>query len=302
MKPNPLVSVIVPCFNHGRYLGEALESILAQSYEHWECLVVDDGSTDETSAVADVYCRKDARISHLKLRNGGVSAARNAGLDIAKGSLIQFLDADDLILPGKLEVMVSAMESHRSLVVAFCNWCWSQKDGPPRMKPSRFGDPTLRMERPILDLASRWETDLSIPVHCFLLDARIFGEHRIRFDDALPTHEDWDCWLRVFALGPAVVKVPDMLAVYRMDEQGMSQNIPRMVEGFGKACAKQRRLWSSDVELTRQLAIKQRSMRRHYRQLRAGQAWDLLPPSVLDYLAKRTPWPIQRLLHRLARP
>src|SRR6185503_10394131 len=95
----PLVSIIIPCYNQGRYLGDAIESVLRQSYRRLEIIVVDDGSTDDSSQVARKY-------SDVKLRrqeNRGFSRARNAGLEASRGDYLVFLDADDRLLPGAIQ-------------------------------------------------------------------------------------------------------------------------------------------------------------------------------------------------------
>ncbi len=302
MKADRLVSVIVPCFNQGRYLGEALDSILAQSYPRWECIVVNDGSTDETHRVAERYCRKDPRIRYVTQSNAGLSAARNVGLEIATGDLFQFLDADDLILPEAMATMVGALSDIETPALAYCNWYRSQLDGVPVMTSIRLSTPTLQSERPLLDLIARWETDLSIPAHCFLFDARLFRDHHIRFDVSLPTHEDWDCWMRVLALRPTLVKVDAMLVVYRWNEHGKSRNMARMIEGVERICNQHRRLARDDRELARQLALKQVAMRRYYRRLRTRDAWESLPAPLLRGFHNHVPWPIQRLLYRFITP
>jgi glycosyltransferase involved in cell wall biosynthesis len=113
MAAEPLVSVIIPCYNYGRYLGDALDSIAAQTYSHWECLVVDDGSTDNTSDVGMQYAEKDSRFSYIYQQNGGVSSARNTALNKAKGKYIQLLDADDMLEPDKLQLQVSLLEENQ---------------------------------------------------------------------------------------------------------------------------------------------------------------------------------------------
>jgi glycosyltransferase involved in cell wall biosynthesis len=99
----PVVSVIVPCFNYGHLLSECLESVRHQSLVEWECIVVDDGSGDETQAIARGYCLKDARFAYVHQENRGPSAARNSGLRRAAGEFIQLLDADDLLELEKLK-------------------------------------------------------------------------------------------------------------------------------------------------------------------------------------------------------
>jgi glycosyltransferase involved in cell wall biosynthesis len=109
----PLVSVVIPCFNHARFLPSAVASVRAQDYPRIEILVVDDGSTDGT---ADVAARCGVRVS--RQRNGGVSRARNAGLEATAGSLLVFLDADDELLPGSVATGVAALAAHPNAACA----------------------------------------------------------------------------------------------------------------------------------------------------------------------------------------
>ena len=105
---SPPVSVVVPCYNQAHFLGEAIESILAQTYQHFEVVVVDDGSTDNTAAVASTY--KDVR--YVWQPNAGLSAARNTGMYSSNGTFIVFLDADDILLPCALEAGLACFKSH----------------------------------------------------------------------------------------------------------------------------------------------------------------------------------------------
>jgi glycosyltransferase involved in cell wall biosynthesis len=107
-----LVSIIVPCYNYGYFLPETLDSILAQSYTKWECIIVDDGSTDNTKDVATTYLITDQRFRYIYQNNRGLSAARNTGIKLSKGSYIQFLDADDLLQEKKLESQICFLEQH----------------------------------------------------------------------------------------------------------------------------------------------------------------------------------------------
>lgn len=93
----PKISVIVPCYNHAQYLDECLQSVLDQTYQAWECIIVNDGSPDNTEEVAKQWTEKDPRFKYLKKENGGLSSARNAGIEIAEGEWILPLDADDKI-------------------------------------------------------------------------------------------------------------------------------------------------------------------------------------------------------------
>ncbi|MDE6394665.1 MAG: glycosyltransferase, partial [Duncaniella sp.] len=97
-----MISVIIPAYNAQAYLRECLESVLAQSFSDWEVIVVDDGSTDSTAAIAQSFSARDSRVRVLSTVNRGVSAARNAALGMARGEWVTFLDSDDLLPPGAL--------------------------------------------------------------------------------------------------------------------------------------------------------------------------------------------------------
>ncbi len=105
----PLISVIVPVFNAEAYLGAAVESVIAQRYPGWELLLVDDGSTDGSGALCDRYAKGDKRITACHIPNGGVSAARNYGIERAKGEYVCFLDSDDLLAPDHLSVLLAGI-------------------------------------------------------------------------------------------------------------------------------------------------------------------------------------------------
>src|SRR4051794_12443772 len=106
----PAVSVIMPAFNAGPYLSSAVDSVCAQTYEDWELLIVDDGSTDDTARIADSYALRDSRVRVVHQPNGGISSARNRALAAADpGSVfLAFLDSDDVWYPGALATLVEA--------------------------------------------------------------------------------------------------------------------------------------------------------------------------------------------------
>jgi GT2 family glycosyltransferase len=115
----PLVSIIVPTYNYAHFIGEALESVQSQTYSNWECIVVDDGSTDDTGIIAKQFADKDNRIKYHRQENQGLAAARNTGLANSPGVYFQFLDADDLLEPQKLERQVMFLESHPDVDIVF---------------------------------------------------------------------------------------------------------------------------------------------------------------------------------------
>jgi hypothetical protein len=116
----PLISIIVPCYNQAKYLDECLQSVLNQSYANWECIVVNDGSPDNTEAIARQWCDLDDRFKYLYKQNGGPSSARNIGIKISEGDLILPLDADDCISVDFLEKLVRELLNDESLGIVSC--------------------------------------------------------------------------------------------------------------------------------------------------------------------------------------
>lgn len=112
MNQEPLVSIIIPTYNRAHLIGETLDSIIAQTYTHWECIVVDDGSTDATSSLMNAYIAKDKRFKYHhrpKDRLPGGNAARNYGFELSKGDFIQWFDSDDIMVAEKLELKVTIL-------------------------------------------------------------------------------------------------------------------------------------------------------------------------------------------------
>jgi len=209
-----MVSVIIACYNQGCYLRETMESVLTQTYKRVEIILIDDGSTDNTAEIAKSY---GDRVRYFWLNDLGPSAARNLGLQNAHGQYIQFLDGDDLLLPEKLELQIASFDNSPELQVSHCDFMHGQADQPWSPAPVQKLDWRIAANNPLMDLVNRWETELSLPPHCFLFDARIFREHGVRFDDVLlpKGKEDWDILLQVFALPVTLQRVEKCLAVYR---------------------------------------------------------------------------------------
>lgn len=117
--PCPLISIIVPLFNAGKYLAHCLDSILAQSYANWQLILVNDGSADDSGKICDRYAGQDVRIQVIHQTNTGVSGARNQGIEQAKGDYLCFVDADDHILPDYLSALVRELpaDSGRGLII-----------------------------------------------------------------------------------------------------------------------------------------------------------------------------------------
>jgi glycosyltransferase involved in cell wall biosynthesis len=128
-----LVSVVITCYNQARFLGDAIDSVLRQSYTHFEIIIVDDGSQDDPARIASVY----ENLCFIRQHNQGVSAARNAGLIQCRGKYVVFLDADDRLLPKALETGVLAHESHPSAGFVYGQYRSIDFDGAPSRTPEQ---------------------------------------------------------------------------------------------------------------------------------------------------------------------
>lgn len=230
-----LVSVIIPVYNGAGFIVDALESVRHQVYSAWECIVIDDGSTDGTAdIVADwVAATREVRVTCYSQVNKGLSAARNAGLSYAQGDYIQFLDADDVLLPEKIakQMMVLNDAGRDELIVCYTDYAAGVADNVYERAPYYMSARFDSMDH-VGELITRWESDLSIPPHCFLFSAGFFRERGIRFNEALPNHEDFECWLRIFLLDPPVFFIDDKLCIYRISDGSMSKKMRLMGEGF----------------------------------------------------------------------
>ena len=131
---NPLISVIVPVYNGERYLDRCIVSILRQDYIHFELILVNDGSTDQSGIICEQWAEKDSRIKVYSKENGGLSSARNHGLDYAQGSFISFVDADDELTPDALSYLYSLLPDNERCTVTACNhWILRDNHQTPRV-------------------------------------------------------------------------------------------------------------------------------------------------------------------------
>lgn len=176
-----LISIIIPIYKAEKYLHPCVESVLAQSYTEFELLLVDDGSPDESGRICDDYAASDSRVVVIHKDNGGVSSARNLGLDRAKGKWIVFIDSDDLIVSTFLEDCMSAIKSSGG-DLCLCG-CQTLEDNHIKTLFS-FTNTTM----PIKDFIEH--SYLHLACWAYLLDKSIIDKYNIRFNESLPMSED----------------------------------------------------------------------------------------------------------------
>ena len=184
-KNDPIVSVIIPVFNRPGFIRQAIDSVVEQSYEDREIIIVDDGSTDLTPVVLAGY---GDRIRRIHQPNRGVSAARNTGIRSAKGDLIAFLDADDYWLPGKLARQVAFFQDHPQARICQTEEIW--------IRNGRRVNPKKRHKKPSGFI---FEPSLAL---CLVSPSAVMLRKTLLeevggFDERLPACEDYDLWLRI---------------------------------------------------------------------------------------------------------
>jgi glycosyltransferase involved in cell wall biosynthesis len=228
----PSVSIIIPVYNQGQYLSDAFLSIIHQSLHDWECIVVNDGSTDRSQEVIDSFLKRDKRIRCIKQENKGLAAARNKGVSESTGKYIQFLDADDALLPDKLKLQTRELSRYEGISLCYSDFYYADEHDLSKVLPIKTLPHRIVSSIPLYDIIIKWESQLSIPAHCFLFDVRIFKEKGVCFDERLPNHEDWDCWIGVFRLLPKIAYIDQVLAAYRVHPDSMSKITDLMYTGF----------------------------------------------------------------------
>lgn len=194
-------SVVIPAYNYGHFIGACLESVINQTYANWECLVVDDASTDNTSDVVKSYCAKDSRISYYRLtNNNGPSLSRNYALDRITGDYILFLDADDLIAPQKLQQAAEVFTA-QSVDFMFTNYAFFKEAATARYNMRRlsdeFGSGIIRSE----DVRNKLVHENPFVISCIISKKECL-ESVGNFDSHLNYNEDWDLWLRTSFKNP----------------------------------------------------------------------------------------------------
>jgi glycosyltransferase involved in cell wall biosynthesis len=180
-----MVSVIIPTYNRAWILGEAIDSVLAQDFFDLELIVIDDGSTDDTQRLLDGY---QGAIAPIFQPNRGVSAARNAGVAASRGSLVAFLDSDDLWLPGKLSAQVAFFRKHPQALICQTEETWVRRG--VRVNPKR------RHRKPSGPIFLR-SLELCLVSPSAVMMRRELFDAMGGFDETLPSCEDYDLWLRI---------------------------------------------------------------------------------------------------------
>lgn len=208
-----LVSVIVPCYNQGKYLSEALDSVIAQTYKLWECIIIDDGSIDNTKEVAQEYCKKDTRIRYLYQENQGVVAARNNAIKQSSGKYILPLDGDDLIVKDYLQLAVNILDKNEEIGLVYCD-------------VERFGADNCIWYSPEMNIRNILFSGCCACTSMFRRKSfDIVGGFKKEMNQGW---EDWEFFISLMETGCKAYKIHMPLLKYRIMENSRERSIKKM--------------------------------------------------------------------------
>ncbi|MDQ3395672.1 MAG: bifunctional glycosyltransferase/class I SAM-dependent methyltransferase [Bacteroidota bacterium] len=213
-----LVSVVITCYNHAKYLPEAIESVLAQSYKNHEIVVIDDGSTDDTAIVSKKY-----DVNYVFQKNQGLSAARNTGIKHSKGAFLIFLDADDRLLMDAIQVGVNCFQEHPEVEMVFGKYHYINVDG------------SFMKEQPPFELPKKDDHYFNllhknfISMHAAVMYKSNNEELKKGYNISLRACEDYDLYLRIAQKGKIAMH-PNKVAEYRKHNSNMSGNPELMLK------------------------------------------------------------------------
>ncbi len=232
----PRVSLIIPCYNQGSFVNEAVCSVLEQTFQDFEIIIVNDGSTDnETNQLLQDYNRPKTRV--VTTENQGLAAARNNGIKSAQGSYILPLDADDRIGPTYIEQAVQLLDDQEQLGIVYCR---AQLFGTV---DTEWLLPEFSLEQMLLDNV----------IFCSAMFRRSDWQQVEGYDEAL-LHgwEDYDFWLSLLEMGRKVYRIPEVLFYYRVSADSMVRARPRQhkLETFVRIYHKHQSLYSDNIHFT----------------------------------------------------
>lgn len=218
MSEKALVSIIIPTYNRAHLIGETLKSVLEQTYKNWECIVVDDGSKDETSEIVQCYLDKDSRFKYYlrpKNRPKGANACRNYGFELSKGEYIQWLDSDDLIGQEKITEQVALLEQKGGFFIATCKWeYFSESSNFNGLKESERSvyNSFLDMDDFLEQLA---RSEGFFPPHAYLLPRKITIDSG-NWLEYLHINQDGEYFSRIFLRSQGVLFSERSKVYYRL--------------------------------------------------------------------------------------
>ncbi|MBU6157916.1 MAG: glycosyltransferase [Bacteroidetes bacterium] len=217
---NHSFSIIIPCYNHGLYLSQNLQSLLNQDFHNWEAHIINDGSIDETESIAMNFSKQDSRINYWYQSNCGLANARNKGINHSKNDWIIFLDADDYLKPFTLNIL-NNYTNHSDIILGGYDYV----DEAGRLIHS-VKQPNLENAKSIL--TTNIVPPASIAVRRSFLNQTGLFDYNLKNTGT----EDWDLWIRFYKAGARFSIIPQSIANYRILPLSMSRNAARMYDAL----------------------------------------------------------------------
>lgn len=213
----PLVSIIIPVFNREEVLAETLDSVLMQSYLNWECIIVDDGSTDNSPLVIKDYCRKDPRFKFFNrpdVKIKGASSCRNYGFEQSHGQLIQYLDSDDILDSDKLYAQLKMFSVAEDLTLFTCRWGWFRNTNRINDRFKTYYEVYKNYKNGAKLLSDFGYYNSFFPPHVYLIGRKLIymaGE----WDENLTNNDDAEFFTRVILNSNKVIFINNAKVYYR---------------------------------------------------------------------------------------
>lgn len=215
-----LISIIIPTFNRSSLIGETLDSVIAQTYTNWECIIVDDGSTDNSNLIIEKYCKLDNRIRFLHRpieKPKGASSCRNYGLEKSKGQFIQFLDSDDIISKEKLSSQLKLLEENPLNSIATCKWGTFKSD-PVKSDIHQNLEAYNNFENPLGFIDAMGVSICYFPSHAYLIRRSIIIKSG-NWNEYLSLNDDSEFMVRVIINSHRICFAKECEAYYRLPSQ-----------------------------------------------------------------------------------
>jgi teichuronic acid biosynthesis glycosyltransferase TuaG len=227
--PNPLISIIMPAYNAAQFMAESIRSVIDQTYTNWELIIINDGSTDDTEAIANKQVLVDRRIRLINQTNKKLSGARNAGIKAATGEWLAFLDSDDLWVPDKLTKQIETISVQLGVGVIFSDGYIFNNDDITNNLPYNTAYGFFSGA----DMYKLLYQGNYIPVLSVLVKKEYLDLIGLQ-DENLIACQDWDYWLRLAANDVGFYGMQEKLFYYRRHNQNMSNDNYLIL--FEKAC------------------------------------------------------------------
>lgn len=225
------ISIIVSCYNQGCYLAETLDSVLAQTFGDWECIIIDDGSVDNTALVAKEYLNRDKRFKYIYQENQGVCIARNHAISCSKGEYILCLDSDDKISPTYTTLSVIELDKDKEVALVTCNYQY-------------FGKSNKKIFLESYSIEKLMGHNLFI--NCSMFRRKDFdrvGGFNLNMKLGL---EDWDFWLSLLENGAKVKYLNNIHFFYRLKEKQKSRNLSVALKNYDSL---RKQIWLNHSQL-----------------------------------------------------